>query len=110
MNGLALDSNRSVIVKLGGAVSANEIDVVAVYADYTSSSFTPGQSEVHSNGTSEVTAISAPASGTTRLVSGIKIVNRDTANVRVILEVAVGANRYRFYDRELRPDRDDGGL
>ena len=93
---LVLDTTaRSLIIKLAGAVAANQLEFSANYADQTASAFTPGLNINATNNTLEVTLVAAPAASTYRQVKTITVNNKDTAAATVIIEFADGATRRR---------------
>lgn len=76
-------TTRSVEVLLGGAVTTNQLPIVASYVDNTTTSYTPGSSNTQSNNTTAVTAVAAPASSTQRQVKLLTVTNADTAAATV---------------------------
>ena len=60
------DTNDSVEILLGGAVTTNQLPFYAAWTDTTTSSFTPGQTNGTTNNASAVTVVSAPGASTTR--------------------------------------------
>jgi hypothetical protein len=70
---------KSVEVVLGGAVAANQAQVVASYVDVTTTTYAPGCSDTQTNGATPVTAIAAPSSATQRQVKLLTVYNADTA-------------------------------
>lgn len=57
------------------------------------STFTPGGNEVDTNGATHVTVVAAPAAGTQRIVSSVKIHNGDTATVDAQIIISTGGTR-----------------
>lgn len=102
---LILDATtKSLEIVLAGAVTANQLPVVASYVDVTTSTYTPGSSDNASNSTTPVTVVAAPAASTQRQVKLLTIQNADTVSAtvtlryndngttRVIVKVALSAN------------------
>ncbi|KKK73691.1 hypothetical protein LCGC14_2891310, partial [marine sediment metagenome] len=77
-------------------VSANELPVVLAYIDGEASNFFPTLQHSISNGTTEVTILSAPEPRGKRMVKFLYIRNTDTATVTLTLQLADGAT-----DREI---------
>ncbi|HEY4963601.1 MAG TPA: hypothetical protein VIH90_02795 [Candidatus Saccharimonadales bacterium] len=94
-------TSKSIELFLGGAVTSNQLQCVASWADITTSTFTPGSTDTQSNNTTSVTIVAAPASSTQRQVKAINVYNADTAaatltirlnnssTYRVLLKVAL---------------------
>lgn len=72
-------TTKSLQIKLNAAPATNQLTCVATYADITTSSFTPGSTDSQTNGTTAVTAVASPASGTQRQIKSVMIYNADTA-------------------------------
>ena len=89
-------TTQTLEIKLAGAVSANELPVVLAYIDGEASNFFPTLQHSISNGTTEVTILSAPEPRGKRMVKFMYIRNTDTATVTLILQLADGAT-----DREI---------
>lgn len=84
---IILDSTtRTLEIDLAGAVSANELPIVASYVDITSSAYTPGSSNTQTNSTTAVTAVAAPGASTQRQVKLLTISNEDTAQATVTIQ------------------------
>lgn len=80
-------TTKSLEIKLGEAHATTQCDVVACWGDYTSSSFTPGETGTVTNDTTAVTVAAAPAASTQRLVQEVCVYNADTIPHVVILQV-----------------------
>jgi hypothetical protein len=94
---LVLDqTDRSLVIKLAGAVTTNQLDFTAHYADTTTTTFTPGCNIDDTNDTTEVTLVAAPAASTQRQVKCIIVHNMDTVSATVIIEYADDAVRRRI--------------
>ena len=95
-----LDSTKSISISLASA-SASACDVTAVWADSAGSgssmTFTESGSAVNTSGSSLITAIPAPASGTTRTVREITIYNPNTLAVLFSLKLNTGYGTYVFW-------------
>ncbi len=89
-------TTQTLEIKLAGAVSANELPVVLAYIDGEASNFFPTLQHSISNGTTEVTILSAPEPRGKRMVKFMYIRNTDTATVTLTLQLADGAT-----DREI---------
>ena len=72
------DTNDSVEILLGGAVTTNQLPFYTAWADTTTSTFTAGQSNGTSNGASAVTVVSSPGASTTRTLKFMSVYNADT--------------------------------
>ena len=96
-NPMLIDATTQTLeIKLAGAVSANELPVVLAYIDGEASNFFPTLQHSISNGTTEVTILSAPEPRGKRMVKFVYIRNTDTATVTLTLQLADGAT-----DREI---------
>lgn len=113
--GLILDATtKSLIVKLGGAVTTTQWDWTASWIAKTATAVTPGSADGQTSGASEVTMIAAPAASEQREAKTVTIHNRDTVAGTVIVEEAISATRRRMYERVVPPGRtvtiDCGGV
>lgn len=77
---------RSLEVVLGGAITTNQLPIVASYVDNTTTTYTPGSSNTATNSTTPVTAVAAPAASTQRQVKLLTIANMDTAAATVTVQ------------------------
>ena len=84
-------TTQTLEVKLAGAVSTNELPIVLAYIDGEASNFFPTLQHSISNGTAEVTILSAPEPRGKRMVKFMYIRNTDTATATVIVQLADGA-------------------
>ena len=78
--------NRSLQVVLAGAVTANQLPVVASYVDIAQGGFTmqaAATSTTATNSTTPVTAVAAPGAAVTRQLKYLSIQNADTAPATV---------------------------
>jgi hypothetical protein len=72
------DTNDSIEILLGSAVTTNNLPYYAAWADTTTSTFAPGQSNGTSNGVTAVTVVSSPGASTTRTLKFLSVYNADT--------------------------------
>ena len=87
MSTLVLDSTtKSIKVSMSGAAATTNPDFTAAWADNNSTNFVEGASDGALSGTSDVTVVSAPASGYRRIIKYITIENKDTAAVTIIVK------------------------
>ncbi|RLC87089.1 MAG: hypothetical protein DRJ03_06920 [Chloroflexi bacterium] len=101
---LVLDmTTKSIQVVLGAAVTTNELDCVAHYADEDGASFTEGNNALNTNGTTAVTLVAAPAAATRRLISDYSVFNADTAVATVTVQMVVGASVFILRKKSLQP-------
>jgi hypothetical protein len=85
---LVLDTtNKKIELTLDEAVTTNELTFMTSYADQGVTSFVPGSNDGQSNGTNDVTIVSAPSSNTYRLVKSITIYNKDTVDTVVTIKL-----------------------
>lgn len=77
-------------------------DYVCTYGDSTTSFDVTSNSNGALNGTTEVTLISAPGSGT-RVVKNVGIMNRDTVPNTITIRMVDGANTRILYQFVLNP-------
>lgn len=76
-------TTRTIEVVLSGAVTTNQLPIVATYGDSTSSDTTMLAAPILTNSATAVTAIAAPAASTQRRVIGMSIYNADTASATI---------------------------
>lgn len=82
-------TTRSLQVNLAGAVTTNQLPIVASYLDINQTSFSAVNASANTlatNSTTAVTPVAAPASGNTRQLKYLSIQNDDTAPATVIVE------------------------
>lgn len=91
-----LDTTLKVLqIVLGEAKTTNDCDITTSYADSTSSSFTLGNNNVKSNGTTVVTVVAAPGdSATQRQVKEVRLFNNDTVSHTVTLQLYDGTSTW----------------
>lgn len=68
---------------MSGAAATTNPSFTAAYADNNGTSFTEGANDGVLNGTTAVTAVSAPAASTRRIINTITVENNDTAAVTI---------------------------
>lgn len=92
---LSLDTtSKTIRIELGGAVTTNQLNYSASWADLTTTTFTPGTTETVSNSLTPVTLVSAPASLVQRRVQAIVIYNKDTVAASILVELKVSSTAY----------------
>jgi hypothetical protein len=80
---------RSLQLVLGEAHTTRACDIICCYATSSSTSFAPGLTMVHSNGTSAVSLLSGSLSGA-QLIQEVRLFNNDTVSHTVTLRVTDG--------------------
>lgn len=78
--------NRSLEIKLAGAISTNNLPVVVSYVDVTTLTYGPLSTPTVTNGVAAVTIAAAPAASTQRQIKYISVTNTDTATATVIIQ------------------------
>lgn len=87
MSTLILDSTTKTIkVSMAASAATTNPDFTVAYADNTGTNFTEAAADGALNGTSDVTLVSAPSSGSRRVVKHISIHNRDTQSNTITLK------------------------
>lgn len=76
-------TTRSLEVILAGAITTNQLPIVASYVDVTTSAYTPGSSNTVTNNGTAVTAVAAPSASTQRQVKLLTVQNADTVSATV---------------------------
>ncbi|MCR4301785.1 MAG: tail fiber domain-containing protein [Sulfuricaulis sp.] len=94
---LSLDTvNKSLEIKLGGAVATTELPFVASYVDISQTTWgqsaAPAQDGV-TTGATAVEVVAAPAASTTRKLNYLSVVNVDTAAVVLTVQVNNAATK-----------------
>lgn len=87
------DTDKSLEVKLGGAVTTNQLDWAVGYVDLLSSDQSVSavaEADGQTNNTTAVTIIAAPASGHTRQLKALSVYNADTVAAEVIIQINHG--------------------
>lgn len=93
---IVLDTTSATLaVVLGGAVTTNQLPIVASYIDLllTQDSYTPATNTTQTNNTTNVSAATSPAASTTRHVKFVSIYNADTVSATVTVRL----NRSAFW-------------
>lgn len=87
MSTLILDSTlKTIKVSMSSAATTTNPDFIVAYADNNGTSFTEGAIDGALTGTTDVTVVSAPASGYRRIIKNILIENKDTAAVTITIK------------------------
>lgn len=90
-----LDStNKLLQIVLGEAATTNNCDIVSSFADSSVTSFSLGNTNVHSNGVTPVTVVGSPGASVQRQVKEIRLFNNDTVPHTVTLQLFDGANTW----------------
>jgi hypothetical protein len=98
MTTLVLTNNtHSIKVAMAASAATTNPDWILAYADNTGTTFTEAASDGTLNGTSDVTIISGPASGTRRVIKNLTIYNRDSGSVQLIVKYDNGTSQRRVY-------------
>lgn len=86
---MILDSTlKTIEVVLEGAITTNQLDVTAAYADtWPSGPFVPGEQDESTNGATPVTAVAAPPASVQRMVNEIRVYNKDTVLHTVTIQL-----------------------
>lgn len=86
---IILDSaDKSLEVKLAGAVTTTELAIVASYVDMSDpTTYTPGENDLATNGATAVTAVAAPAADHQRQLKLLTVYNLDTVAATVTVQV-----------------------
>ena len=98
MTTLVLTNNtHSIKVAMAASAATTNPDWILAYADNTGTTFTEAASDGTLNGTSDVTIISGPASGTRRVIKNLTIYNRDSSSVQLVIKYDNGSAQRRLY-------------
>lgn len=102
---MILDTTSKVLeIILGAAKTTNDCEFTADYVDtQNGATFAPGGNIGVSNGTTLVTAVSAPAASTQRSVRAFTFMNNDTVNTTVTVRIYDGTNRRRIVTLTITP-------
>ena len=83
---IVLDATDSLKAQLGGAVTTNELPIVASYVDVAAPDiYDPSSAHTLTTGAAAVTAVAAPAAGKRRQVKFLSVFNKDTVSATVTL-------------------------
>ncbi len=88
------DTNDTLEVVLNAAHTTNALPVVSNWRDITTSGYTPGRSNINTNGTTPITAVAAPGASTQRVIDFVSIYNRDTVNQQVTVRIDDNSTEY----------------
>lgn len=81
---IVLDSTDTIKAVLGGAVTTNELPIVASFVDVAApDTYEPDSGHTLTTGAAAVTAVAAPAAGKRRQVKFLSIYNKDTVSATV---------------------------
>ena len=81
-------TTKTIEVVLEGAITTSQCDVTAGYADsFPGGAFLPGEQDTATNGGTAVTAVSAPAANTQRMVNEVRVYNKDTVAHTVTIQL-----------------------
>jgi len=81
-------TTKTIEVVLEGAITTNQLDVTAGYADsFPGGGFVPGEQDTSTNGATPVTAVSAPPANVQRMVNEIRVYNKDTVTHTVTIQL-----------------------
>ena len=98
MTTLVLTNNtHSIKVAMAASAATTNPDWILAYADNTGTTFTEAASDGTLNGTSDVTVISGPSSGTRRVIKNLTIYNRDSSSVQLVIKYDNGSAQRRLY-------------
>jgi hypothetical protein len=100
---LVLTGARKLQVLLGEAIATEQLEVNASWGDYKSPAFTPGGTDLATNGVTPVDVVPAPAADTARMVKDLTVYNADTIGHVVILQVVGGSGTRRRYADYIPP-------
>jgi len=79
-------TNRTLEVDLDGAITTNQLPVVATYVDITTTTYSPAANTTQTNNTTAVTIVAAPAASTQRQIKFLSVRNADTAAAVVTIQ------------------------
>lgn len=101
---LVLDStSRTLRAKMSDAPSSVQCSVTVTYADTTATTFVEGMYPIQLNGTTLVTILPAPASGTRRVVKSVMFFNDDTMTHTITLYLTDNITDYPITKISLPP-------
>lgn len=79
---------------LAGAVTTNQLQIVACYSDKTSTDYSGLATRVNTNGTTAVDVVGAPAAATIRDIDLVNVYQRDTVSATLTLRVDIAGTDY----------------
>jgi hypothetical protein len=101
---LILDNTTGTIeIVLAGAITTNQLEITAHYADITSSGSTPGNQFSSSNSTTDVDIVDAPAASTQRVIADITVYNADTVVATVTIKHDDASTEHVLYKFDIDP-------
>jgi hypothetical protein len=100
-----LDSTQKITAKLNGAITSDQPEFAASYADQTASALTPGANAGELNSTTDVDIVESPAASTNRLVKTLTFFNKDTVDVEIIVEYDDNGTKRKLCDIAVPSDR-----
>jgi hypothetical protein len=88
-------TTKELQIVLGEAAATNNCNVVTAYADYLPpSTFTFGNNNANTNGTTPVVVVAAPTNGAQRQVKEVRLFNNDTVTHTVTLQLYDGTDTW----------------
>jgi len=97
-------TNHLIRFRLGSSHTTNPVDVYFSGRSISATTITPVNYGVKSNGTSNVTLVSSPASSEQKEALDVSFFNADTTNKQVIVEFYDGTNAFILFKCTLAPD------
>jgi hypothetical protein len=97
-------TTRKLQLYLGGSVTTNQLQIVVCYSDQTAATYLGGTQLTNSNGGAAVTICNAPASSTIRDIDMISVLNTDTANATVTIDLVDSSTPYNVINVLLAPE------
>ena len=88
-------------VKLNGAITTNELPIIAMYRDMSDSEFTAGRSLNTTNGATDVSFVPAPGASIQRIIDFICITNTDTVSHVVTIKYDANGTEYTLKELSL---------
>jgi hypothetical protein len=89
-------TNRSLQLLLGSAQTTAPMQIVVSYSDQTTTSYLGATQLSNSNGTSAVTICSAPAASTIRDIDMVSVINSDTTDKTVTINLLDSSIEYKI--------------
>ncbi len=84
---------KSLELVLGGAKATVDLPFTVTWADLTTTTFTPSANEGTTNGTTPVTIVVAPPTGTNRQIKFLSVYNADSRASRITVQINDGSER-----------------
>jgi len=98
---ILLTGSSSLKVYIGGTAITNQLPIVATYIDSNSSTFNPQASETTTNNSTPVTVVEAPASGLSRQIKYLSILNTDSTPQEVYVDYYTPSSSRRLFKQSL---------